>query len=60
LGSALFAFLAAGTFDSVEAAQDALSPGYRVIEPDADEVRVYEDLFLEFRDIYFARAHRRI
>jgi L-ribulokinase len=33
LGSAIFAFLAAGTFKSVEEAQEALSPSYRVIEP---------------------------
>jgi L-ribulokinase len=56
LGSAIFAFLAAGTFDSVEAAQDALSPRYRVIEPAPDEVRLYEDLFGEFRKIYFDRG----
>jgi L-ribulokinase len=56
LGSAIFAFLAAGTFDSVETAQEALSPRYRVIEPDPDAVRVYEDLFLQFREIYFARG----
>jgi L-ribulokinase len=54
LGSAIFAFLAAGTFGSVEEAQSALSPGYRVIEPSADGVRVYEDLFPKFRDLYFA------
>jgi L-ribulokinase len=56
LGSAIFALLAAGAFDSVEAAQDALSPRYRVIEPDPDDVRVYEDLFGEFREIYFSRG----
>ena len=29
LGSAIFAFLAAGTFDTIEEAQDALCPGHR-------------------------------
>jgi L-ribulokinase len=53
LGSAIFAFLAAGTFGSVEEAQSALSPGYRVIEPDAQAVRIYEDLFAKFRELYF-------
>jgi L-ribulokinase len=57
LGSAIFAFLAAGTFKSMEEAQDALSPGYRVIEPVPEEVRVYEDLYARFRKLYFALAH---
>ena len=54
LGSAIFAFLAAGAFKSVEEAQAALSPGYRVIEPSAEGVRTYEDLFPKFRALYFA------
>jgi L-ribulokinase len=54
LGSAIFAFLAAGAFKSVEEAQAALSPGYRVIEPSAKGVRVYEELFPKFRALYFA------
>ena len=54
LGSAIFAFLAAGAFKSVEEAQEALSPRYRVIEPGAKSVRAYEDLFPKFRALYFA------
>ncbi len=53
LGSGIFAFLAAGTFKSVEEAQAALSPGYRGIEPAAEDVRIYEDLFVRFRELYF-------
>jgi L-ribulokinase len=53
LGSAIFAFLAAGTFRSVEEAQAVLSPGYRVIEPVAEHARVYEDIFPKFRNLYF-------
>ena len=53
LGSAIFAFLAAGTFKSVEEAQEALSPRYRVIEPAPEDVRIYEDLFGKFRELYF-------
>jgi L-ribulokinase len=53
LGSAIFAFLAAGTFKTVEEAQDALSPGYRVIEPNPIDVRLYEDLFGQFKHLYF-------
>ena len=54
LGSAIFAFLAAGTFRSVEEAQAALSPGYRMIEPVAEHARIYGDIFSEFRELYFA------
>ncbi|MCK5738205.1 ribulokinase [bacterium] len=53
LGSAIFAFMAAGTFSSIEAAQDALCPSYRVIEPDPAEHAVYEKLFALYRDLYF-------
>ena len=34
LGSAIFAFLAAGTFQTIEEAQQALCPSYRTVEPD--------------------------
>ncbi|MBI3208940.1 MAG: ribulokinase [Candidatus Solibacter usitatus] len=54
LGSAIFAFLAAGTFKTVEAAQDALCPRFRVVEPDAAQTSTYNDLFPVFRDLYFS------
>jgi L-ribulokinase len=57
LGSGVFAFLAAGAFASVEEAQEALSPGYRVIEPTAQGISTYTDLFARFRELYFALAH---
>ncbi len=53
LGSAIFAFLAAGTFHSVEEAQDALCPQYRVIEPDARSVETCEMLYTLWRKMYF-------
>jgi L-ribulokinase len=53
LGSAIFAFMAAGTFQTIEAAQDALCPSYRVILPDPVEHAVYEKLFALYRDVYF-------
>ncbi len=53
VGAAIFAFLAAGAFDSVEAAQDALCPGYRVVEPDAGEQAKYERLYGVYRQLYF-------
>jgi L-ribulokinase len=58
LGSAIFAFLAAGTFQSIEEAQDALSPGYATIEPEKSRVDVYRDLFLLFRELYFSFGTR--
>ncbi len=54
LGSAIFAFLAAGAFKTVEEAQQALCPAYRVIEPDARGARVCEELFSRYRSLYFA------
>jgi len=54
LGSAIFAFLAAGAFASVEEAQDALCPRYRTIQPDAREATVCEDLYGLYKQAYFA------
>ena len=53
LGSAIFAFMACGEFASIETAQAALCPKYRVIEPDARDVAVYERLYPLYRDLYF-------
>jgi L-ribulokinase len=58
LGSAIFAFLAAGTFRSVEEAQDALCPGYRTVEPDPAEAAVSAQLYGLFRKLYFALGER--
>ena len=54
LGSAIFAALAAGAFRSLEEAQDALCPEYRVVEPDAKAVQTYEELYALYRELYFA------
>ncbi|MEO8025025.1 MAG: ribulokinase [Bryobacteraceae bacterium] len=53
LGSAIFAFLAAGAFATIEEAQDALCPKYRVIEPVPEDVAIYEKLFGVFEKLYF-------
>ena len=53
LGSAIFAFLAAGVFKSVEEAQDKLCPSYRTVSPEPAAVAVYERLFPIFRKLYF-------
>ena len=54
LGSAIFAFLAAGTFHSIEEAQDQICPGHHVFEPQPENLSTYETLFAYFRKIYFA------
>lgn len=53
LGSAIFAFMAAGAFRTIEEAQEALCPSYHVIEPDPAEAAVYEPLFALYRKLYF-------
>jgi L-ribulokinase len=53
LGSAIFAFLAAGTFRTVEEAQDALCPKYRTVEPDPGEASVSNELYQLYRKLYF-------
>ena len=54
LGSAIFAFLAAGTFKTIEEAQDKVCPPHRVYEPDRAEQRVYDELYRLFSRLYFA------
>ena len=53
LGSAIFAFLAAGVFQSVEEAQDKLCPKHRTVEPDPREAAVCERLFALYSKLYF-------
>jgi len=53
LGSAIFAFLAAGVFDSIEEAQEALCPSYRKIDPDPRASSVYRELFPFYKKLYF-------
>jgi L-ribulokinase len=54
LGSAIFAFLAAGTFKTVEEAQKALCPPYRVVKPDSSVKVRYDRLFAHWRSLYFS------
>ncbi|HZL56593.1 MAG TPA: FGGY-family carbohydrate kinase, partial [Bryobacteraceae bacterium] len=53
LGSAIFAFLAAGTFQTVAEAQKSLCPGYRTFEPQPYARAAYDELFGYFRSLYF-------
>jgi L-ribulokinase len=58
LGSAIFAFLAAGSFRTIEEAQDALCPGYLTVEPDESSVGTYRELYSLFRRLYFSFGAR--
>ncbi|MGH9512178.1 MAG: ribulokinase [Terriglobales bacterium] len=53
LGSAIFAFLAAGTFKTVEEAQDHICPPHRSYSPDKSQQPVYDSLYSLYRNIYF-------
>ncbi len=53
LGSALFAFLAAGVFPSITEAQRALCPPYREVKPDPATRVTYERLYSMYRALYF-------
>jgi L-ribulokinase len=58
MGSAIFAFLAAGAFQTIEEAQDALCPGYTTIEPQEAAAKTYAELYPLFRKLYFAFGER--
>ena len=58
LGSAIFAFLAAGSFQTIEEAQDALCPGYSTVEPEGSGAGTYRDLYPLFRKLYFSFGAR--
>ncbi len=54
LGSAIFAFIAAGTFPTVEAAQDKICPSYKTFQPDPAAQSIYAELYPLYRQLYFA------
>jgi L-ribulokinase len=53
LGSAIFAFLAAGTFLTIAEAQKQLCPSYTVFRPQPETKRTYDELYAAYRRIYF-------
>jgi L-ribulokinase len=53
LGSAIFAFLAAGTFRSIEGCQEHICPAYTTFTPQAEEREIYDELYTLYRRIYF-------
>jgi L-ribulokinase len=54
LGSAIFAFLAAGTFKTVEEAQDKICPAHTLFTPNPEAQRVYHALYGLYQKLYFA------
>ena len=54
IGSAIFAFLAAGTFKTIEEAQDKICAPFKVYEPEKSAQNVYEELYRNYRKLYFA------
>ena len=54
LGSAIFAFLAAGAFKTVEGAQEKICPIHKVFEPQSSEAKVYDELYPLYHKLYFA------
>jgi L-ribulokinase len=58
LGSAIFAFLAAGIFPTIEEAQDALCSGYLTVEPEESSAGTYRELYALFRKLYFSFGGR--
>ena len=53
VGSAIFAFLAAGTFRTIDEAQSKICPAHAVYEPQAETQDVYRELYELYRKIYF-------
>src|SRR5436189_901529 len=54
LGSAIFAFLAAGTFKTVEEAQDKICPQHRQFAPEPAAQRLYNSLYPLYQKLYFS------
>jgi L-ribulokinase len=53
LGSAIFAFLAAGAFQSIEEAQQRICPPHHVYRPQPETHSVYDQLYGLYRRLYF-------
>lgn len=58
LGSGIFAFTAAGTFDSIEEAQTAICLRFKTYMPQTEAVARYERLYDLYRKAYFSLGSR--
>jgi L-ribulokinase len=53
IGSAIFAFMAAGIFASLDEAQQKICPSYTVYEPQPEAQAVYGELYEMYKKLYF-------
>ncbi len=60
LGSGIFALLAAGAYSSVEEAQAKMCLPHKTYKPEAQAVRVYEELYQLYRKVYLAFGQARV
>jgi L-ribulokinase len=58
LGSAIFAFLAAGIFKTIQEAQDKICPGHKTFMPDASAQHTYEKLYPLYSKLYFSLGQK--
>ena len=58
LGSAIFAFMAAGAFPSIEAAQNQLCPGFKTIAPEPANAAISQELYGLYRKLYFGLGRK--
>jgi len=54
VGSAIFSFLAAGTFKTVEEAQDKICAKHTLFAPDPKAQKIYNSLYALYQKLYFA------
>jgi len=53
IGSAIFAFVAAGAFSTIEEAQKQICPSHTVFSPEPAAQKIYDQLYDLYRRIYF-------
>jgi L-ribulokinase len=58
IGSAIFAFLAAGVFKTIEEAQDKICPANQTFLPDDSARQTYEKLYPLYSKLYFTLGQR--
>jgi len=58
LGSGIFAYLAAGTFASIEEAQTKVCLPYKTVLPRPEAAAIYDELYALYRKTYFALGTR--
>jgi L-ribulokinase len=58
LGSAIFAFLAAGIYKTIEEAQDRICPSHRIFTPNGSAQLTYDRLYPLYSKLYFALGQR--